>query len=52
MLHDLRVELAHCVTVRVAVIYYPVKLVELADLILGVEAGEVFSCHEVLPQPF
>ena len=52
VLHDLRVELAHCVTVCVAVIYYPVKLVELADLVFGVEAGEVFSCHEVLPQPF
>ena len=50
MFHDFAVQLAHSVTFRVAVIDYPVEVVQLAVLVICVKAGQVLCSHEISAQ--
>ena len=52
MLDDLGVELGHSVAIRIAVVDHSVELIELADLILSIEAGQILRRHQVLSEEF
>lgn len=50
VLDHLAVQFGYRVSLRVAVVNDSVKVVQLAILLLGVEAGQVLGCHEMRPE--
>ena len=50
VLDNLAVQLGDRVTFRVAIVDHSVKVVQLAILLLRIEAGQVLRCHQMRPQ--